>query len=361
MPFTRSVVGGSFHSAALLAKGLIEHEIEVLAVFPNDGPSVKVFRQYEIPVSICDFPFIQPVQRHPKGVLQYVWNNKRTFHSARDFLLEQNANLIHCNDDTSIISWGVAARSVGVKCTWHVRKSRPGMSDAVRLRLAKKVICISNFVATRFPSHVNPAVIYNPVDACRFRPSKDKKADRASLGLPLSEVQFIQIGRDVPYKNSDWTVFTLSVALDAGWDCRALFLGRFSEERQHELLSLLRPMDRHRVSFLGWTDRPEYYLAASDLLLHPAIDEPFGRVLIEAAACRVPFIGTNTGAVPELLAAGLPGRAALELTMESFAESACEFLFKMGKESSFCSNLLNQLSCSPFEHAQNFIRVVSES
>jgi len=42
-------------------------------------------------------------------------------------------------------------------------------------------------------------------------------------------------------------------------------------------------------------------MAASDVLLHPARQEPLGRVLLEAAASGLPIVTTLVGGSPEIL------------------------------------------------------------
>jgi len=42
----------------------------------------------------------------------------------------------------------------------------------------------------------------------------------------------------------------------------------------------------------------------SDVLVLPSVDEPFGRVLVEAMACKCPVIGSDSGAIPEVVGPG---------------------------------------------------------
>jgi glycosyltransferase involved in cell wall biosynthesis len=55
------------------------------------------------------------------------------------------------------------------------------------------------------------------------------------------------------------------------------------------------------VFFHEWIPQqkiPLYY-SASDIFVFPSLVEPFGRVIPEAMACKVPAIGTNIGGIPE--------------------------------------------------------------
>jgi N-acetyl-alpha-D-glucosaminyl L-malate synthase BshA len=54
------------------------------------------------------------------------------------------------------------------------------------------------------------------------------------------------------------------------------------------------------IRFLGKQDAVEELLAVSDLLLIPSQKESFGLAALEAMACEVPVISTNTGGLPEV-------------------------------------------------------------
>ncbi len=55
------------------------------------------------------------------------------------------------------------------------------------------------------------------------------------------------------------------------------------------------------VFFLGHIPDVEDLLAAADLFVLPSLKEPFGIVLLEAMAARLPIVATNAGGVPEII------------------------------------------------------------
>jgi glycosyltransferase involved in cell wall biosynthesis len=62
-----------------------------------------------------------------------------------------------------------------------------------------------------------------------------------------------------------------------------------------------------RLHRLGWRDDVPRILAEITLLVHPAHQEPFGRVLLEAAACGIPVVATNVGGTSEIVLDGQTG------------------------------------------------------
>jgi len=61
------------------------------------------------------------------------------------------------------------------------------------------------------------------------------------------------------------------------------------------------------VRFLGKQDAVEEILSVADLFLMPSEAESFGLAALEAMACKVPVISSNTGGLPELNIDGLTG------------------------------------------------------
>jgi L-malate glycosyltransferase len=61
------------------------------------------------------------------------------------------------------------------------------------------------------------------------------------------------------------------------------------------------------VRFLGKLDAVEDVLSVCDLFLMPSEKESFGLAALEAMACEVPVVSTNTGGLPELNIHGVTG------------------------------------------------------
>ena len=62
------------------------------------------------------------------------------------------------------------------------------------------------------------------------------------------------------------------------------------------------------LHLLGNRDDVAEILGEIDLLIHPANQEPFGRVLLEASAAGVSIVATNVGGTSEIVLDGVTGR-----------------------------------------------------
>jgi len=87
---------------------------------------------------------------------------------------------------------------------------------------------------------------------------------------------------------------------------KLLMIGDGPERTKAE--SLCREFDiTHDVRFLGKLEAVEEVLSVADLFLMPSEKESFGLAALEAMACEVPVISSNTGGLPELNVQGVTG------------------------------------------------------
>lgn len=81
-----------------------------------------------------------------------------------------------------------------------------------------------------------------------------------------------------------------------------------------------------KVRFLGKQDEIAQVISLADLLLLPSEKESFGLVALEAMACGVPTIGSQTGGIPELIQHGKTGFLAPVGDTQTMADYAVQLL-----------------------------------
>ena len=100
------------------------------------------------------------------------------------------------------------------------------------------------------------------------------------------------------------------------------------------------------VRFLGKQDPVEELLAVSDLFLMPSETESFGLAALEAMACQVPVISSNTGGIPEIMVQGVTGFMSNVGDVEDMAKNAIIILSN--------DEQLNQFKAQALEHAKKY-------
>jgi glycosyltransferase involved in cell wall biosynthesis len=131
------------------------------------------------------------------------------------------------------------------------------------------------------------------VDTIRFRPDSELRQKIRQLeGIPENGVVFLYVGR----LKVDKGVLDLAQAFArVGEYCGKawlLIVGPDEEGLRPRIESLCYAVGR-RLRFVGYTDGPEEYMAASDVLCLPSYREGFGSVIIEAASVGIPAVASN--------------------------------------------------------------------
>lgn len=131
------------------------------------------------------------------------------------------------------------------------------------------------------------------VDINRFKPdSAARKSIRRDLAIPEQSCVFLFVGR----LNLDKGVLALAEAFSevarAHPNAYLLVVGPDEagmKPRMEQLCGDALP----RVRFVSFTERPQVYMAAADVLCLPSRREGFGSVVIEAAAVGIPAIASR--------------------------------------------------------------------
>ena len=148
-------------------------------------------------------------------------------------------------------------------------------------------------------------VVLHGIDTQRFRPSQDKAALKAALGLDPSRRHVGCFGRIRARKGTGDFVEAMIATLPSrpGWT--ALIAGRATAEhagfeRALRARALAAGLS-DRIRFVGEHDDIHRWHAALDLYVAPQRWEGFGMTPLEAMASGVPVLATDAGAFPEMV------------------------------------------------------------
>lgn len=138
---------------------------------------------------------------------------------------------------------------------------------------------------------------YNFVDHHHYDPHPNAEL-RAEYAEPDEHI-LMHISNFRPVKRV-MDVVDIFVKVQEQKRTKLLFVGEGPDlPKAYERLKRLGLEDR--VIFLGKQNSVSHVLSIADLLLLPSEKESFGLVALEAMACGVPTIASNTGGLPELI------------------------------------------------------------
>jgi len=162
--------------------------------------------------------------------------------------------------------------------------------------------------------------IYNFYDPRKFNGSTVKRCEFAEG----SEKIIMHISNFRPVKRVTDVVRVFKKVLDHV-DARLVMVGEGPEKMA--AMGVAKQLGiTDRIRYLGNYDNIESIIACADLIFQPSEHESFGLVPLEAMACGVPVLGTNSGGVSEVVRHGECGYLCEVGDIEAMAAAAIDIL-----------------------------------
>ncbi|WP_331376189.1 glycosyltransferase family 4 protein [Sinorhizobium chiapasense] len=321
-PFLGDHLGGSHISAIGLIAGLDKTKFHPLVILHKRGLILdEHLRSQNIPVVTApNIAILSPEKRRKiQDIIAMGAGFFGTTARLTHFLRLHNVDIVHTNDGRMHATWALAARIAGSKLLWHHRgdPSAYGVNTLAPL-LANHIVTVSKFVQPARPivpvAH-KTTVLHSPFDHPRTLPDREDSRRRfvEELRLP-PDTRFVGyvgglIERKRPVRFVEAVhaflrqhpAFPLAGMLFGSSPADGPDLGHAVRQRAEELgIS-------NRIHLMGFRMPVEPCMSALDALLVPAVNEPFGRTLIEAMLLGTPVIATDHGGNPEAIDDGITG------------------------------------------------------
>lgn len=185
-------------------------------------------------------------------------------------------------------------------------------------------------------------VIYNFIDFSRFR--KTNKDHFKKAIAPNGEKILVHISNFRKVKRVD-DVLHVFKKVSEKIPSKLLMVGDGPERIKLE--QLCRELGTcEDTRFLGKQDAIEEILSIADVFLMPSGSESFGLAALEAMACELPVISSNTGGLPEVNIDGVTGYLCNVGDIEAMAKNTIHILEN--------DDLLNKMKKNALERAKEF-------
>ena len=181
------------------------------------------------------------------------------------------------------------------------------------VKRSKKIITVSHFEKNRIGQFFGMAnssqliAVYNGVSEYFNTVTNPEELRRVKIKYNLPDRYFFFLGNTDPKKNTRGTLQAFSDFLkQTGSDIKLVMLD-YDRQELEKLLNEIGDKELiKQIVLTGYvvnTDLPSVY-CQSELFLYPSLRESFGIPMLEAMACGVPVITSNTSSMPEVAGNG---------------------------------------------------------
>jgi glycosyltransferase involved in cell wall biosynthesis len=230
----------------------------------------------------------------------------------------ENPDLLHANTNFASEYSGVLSKLTKIPAIGHIRDIEPlGRMGRWTIRQNTKVIAIADAVKRYLVGEQIPEEqivrVHDGVDLRRYQPHKEiplfVKGDRGDFKNSIIVGIIGQIGARKGHR----------YLLEAAWmlvqtypDVMFWIVGKeLDHSKEQDTEQVYRYVHdhhlQHHVKFWGFRSDIPKILANLDILVLPSLQEPFGKIVIEAMAMQKPVIASHVGGVPEIVVDGKTG------------------------------------------------------
>jgi len=361
-PFVGDTIGGSHISAFTLFNCL-------KAQYPQIKFDVLVFTASD---SFKNCALANNIQFHELGVVLksyskfgIIFDTLKTIILITKYLSKEDFDIVHTNDIRMHLIFLVASKFVSTKHLWHQRTSMPRSSFGQKVfLLCNKFIVISNFILKQIHIPVPPnkvSMIYNPVESY-FASKKKLAAKKELFGKKKCKLAFVanMQGRKKPKFFLALAKYFTKVHPNK---YQFIMMGRISSD-------ISEIIDRYKKNgdlddnfeVAGFKANMNIYWPDIDFLIAPAIEEGFGRTIVEAMRAGVISIAYNSGGHPEIIQHGYNGFLIDKLNLKLFSSK----VFSIEKNlKNYMKILINgqkdaTLHFSASEHTKKIVALYNE-
>lgn len=278
----------------------------------QDGACVAALRAAGAPVVVTGGDIALEHPGHP-ALLPLLWLARlprlyRAYRGIRRLLQRDPADVVYTHSYYGLVICRLAARGLNRRVVGHLHSTlnRTRLAGLQRVLVslvmaatADRLVAISDFVADSLWGPARRKV-------CRVDNGIDVRAVAAAVrGVVRHPRRIVVVGRLVAWKKQQVAIRAVKLLHERGLDCELEIIGGPvgpAAPRYRALRDLRDALGlTGQVRFAGVLSPPYRHMAAAAACVSCSTDEPFGLVVIEAAACGTVVVAAGAGAMQELI------------------------------------------------------------
>ena len=277
-----------------------------------------------------------------RNVFKYLWTVIKLFSVIR----RNRIDIVHVSGAGSNQYAAIAAKLTGRLLVVHFHNVRSARDIRKYLvNMADRIIVNSEFTLNSIKNYIKDVskirLVYYGIDIESFS-STDGKRVKEEFGIRTENKLVGIIGLLEERKGHEYFLKAAKVIKDKLGDVNfivagsSVFTDRSYENNTRELAVQLGLNED--VIFTGYRRDIREILSGLDVLICPYREEPFGMVLIEAQASRVPIVAFNSGGIPEIIKNGQTGYMVDLGNWQALADKGLDIMTNSSVAERFASN-----------------------
>lgn len=244
--------------------------------------------------------------------------------------------IIYANTIKSLLYGLLLKQFSGKKIIWHARDNiNKFFLNKYLIVKCDKVICVSFHIYKQLPPNLhNKQIVYGGVDTTEWLAQLQKDPIMRKKNI-TKIVVIAYIAQLTPWKNHKDFIKAANIIKSKYRNVRFLIVGDDLSGKdvkyKKKILNLIKQLNlAPHMRFLGYKNNIVEIISQIDIILHPAINEPFGRVIIEAMAMEKPVVAYNCGGPAEIIKNGETGYLVEPKNYHQLAEKTMELIENRG-------------------------------
>lgn len=245
----------------------------------------------------------------------------------RRILAWEKPEVLHCHSRRGADFLGglaAATSDVPAVLSRRVDNAEPEWRALLRYRPYRRVIAISDNIAAALRESGLPedrlSVIRSAVDFQRYQHPAERGRLVEEFGIAADELAIAAAGQLIPRKGHRYLLEAMAEVNRRMRKVRLVVFGQGSLEADLKAHAAALELGE-TVSFAGFRGDLDDYLGAFDLLVHPALREGLGVIMLKAAAAGVPVVAFDVAGSREAVAPGATGTLVTPKDSAALAEA----------------------------------------
>lgn len=304
-PYEGGTFGGGHVSSLLLAAALARRGHRPLIISHGPGRIVEEAAAKGLPAKVLPAFRGSAAHKPDRARAEQIL----AWPAAARTLRDEAIDILHVNDLRMLRTWAAPARYAGVPVVKHWRSNYTrSLSVDLSMVMVDRVIAISDYVACRLPPAVRrkTAVELNPFEKTAWAEPKETLAKRLRerLGLPSDAAVVGVFGNIIERKRTHVLADVLAAVTEtaSGRPVFGIACGARGNPPDAQLDEKIARFGlESRLLLTGFVSPVAEWMAGCDVVLVPAIKEPFGRTPLEALDAGTPTIASLDIGAAEVL------------------------------------------------------------